>query len=170
MSKASNEERVAQAAQKALNDTKWDRIRTPGVRKFLAFAGFAAVVANSALYLLGTFVGLLGLALLFGTYLLLRLSIRSVADLPDRFLDERMRSLRSVAYYRAYLVVSAALTAFAVALMALWIFNDLGTSNTEGIQLSIGWNSLQAIVWLILGTTMITPSAVVAYSQAKSIH
>lgn len=170
MSKKTNEERVAEQAARALNDTKWDALRRPAVRRFLAVASFVAVLANSALYLLGTFVGLIGLVLLFGTYLLLRVSVRSVADLPDRFLDERMRSLRSMAYYRSYMVVSAALTAIAVLLMVLWIANDLGTTRAEAIQLSLDWNTLQSIVWLILGTTMVTPSAVVAFTQAKTIH
>lgn len=170
MSKKTNEERVAEQAARALNDTKWDALRRPAARRFLAVASFVAVLANSTLYLLGTFVGLIGLVLLFGTYLLLRVSVRSVADLPDRFLDERMRSLRSMAYYRAYMVVSAALTAIAVLLMVLWIANDLGTTRAEAIQLSLDWNTLQSIVWLILGTTMVTPSAVVAFTQAKTIH
>ena len=60
MSKKTNEERVAEQAARALNDTKWDALRRPAVRRFLAILAFVAVLVNSALYLLGSFIGLIG--------------------------------------------------------------------------------------------------------------
>ena len=170
MAKLTNQERVAIQAQRVLNDTRWDFIRTPAARRGLAVFAYLAVIFNSAMYLLNTYIGLIGLAVLFGAYLLLRISIRSVADLPDEYLDERLRSIRSVTYYRSYLLVVGLLTVAAVLLMGILIASDIATDGSSALHFSLDWNTSQAIIWFILGVTMMTPSAVLAFTQADKIH
>lgn len=170
MAKATNEEKVAQNVERALNDTRWNFLRTPAARRGLAVFAYIAVLFNSAMYLFSTYVGLIGLAVLFAAYLLLRVSIRSMADLPEKYLDERMRSVRSDTYYKSYMLVVGILTVAAVALMVVLVANDISTDGSTALQFALDWNASQAIIWLIVGTTMITPSAVLAFTQADKIH
>ena len=170
MAKLSNEERVAIQAERAMNDTRWDFLRTPIVRRALAMFAYLAVLFNCGMYLFGTYVGLIGLAVLFGAYLLLRISIRSVADLPEKYLDERLRSVRAGTYYRSYLLVVGLLTTAAGLLMGILVANDIATDGSSALHFSLDWNTSQAIIWFILGITMVTPSAILAFTKAKKIH
>jgi hypothetical protein len=164
-------DRVRQNAERALNDEKFNWIRTPGRRKAIAITALAMVFVTSGLYLIAGTWGFVGLLGLYVSYALLRVSIRSIADLPEEFVDERLRQVRSATYYRAYLASYVLLTGVAVVLMILWIGHDIGTSgNSDFVTLKFTWDQLQALVWFVLGLAMVTPSAVLALTQSDKIH
>ena len=93
---------------------------------------------------------------------LLRLSTRTVADLPDRFLDERQRALRDRAYRYAYLilgwVVAAALT---VGLIAFII-----VSENDAATLTTTWDQAIGVVLSVTLLVSLLPSTVFAWCDS----
>jgi hypothetical protein len=85
--------------------------------------------------------------------------VRTIADLPEDYLDERQAALRNAAYVEAYqwlgglvgLLASAGLLAFIV----------LG-QDPDTWSLSITWDAAMAIFWVVLGLVLALPSMVLA--------
>jgi hypothetical protein len=75
-----------------------------------------------------SYVGTLGGLLLLIGYLLIRTSVRHIADSPDELLDERQIALRDRSYLHSYRIISSV---FALALVALFIRIDLSETAFE---------------------------------------
>ena len=159
-SKARNAEAVEKRAERLMADTHYDRLRTRPARIALVVGFVASLILVAVCYLaLGTIAGILAVVLAIGVWVLLRLSVRTIADLPDEYLDERQAAIRNASYVQAYqwlgglvgLLASGALLAFIV----------LG-QDPDTWSVSITWNAAMAIFWVVLGLVLALPSMVLA--------
>jgi general stress protein CsbA len=144
---------------KSQNDTRFNFLRTRKSRR-LMIAGLSLltvlVALSSALPTkTSSYVGTLGGILLLIGYLLLRTSVRHIADSPDELLDERQIALRDRSYLHAYRIISSI---FALLLVALFIKIDL-SENAFEISEWWGAGTWFALIMLMAGL----PSMVVAW-------
>lgn len=144
---------------KSQNDTRFNYLRTTKSRRTMVMALSLLTILVAASSAMPTkassYVGTLGgLVLLIG-YLLIRTSVRHIADSPDELLDERQIALRDRSYLHSYRIISSV---FAMALVALFIRIDLSENSFEvGDWWGVGtWFSL---IMLMAGL----PSMVVAW-------
>ena len=101
--------RLAEAnADRALNDQRWNALRTPTNRKLLVVATFVVLlVYGVANYVDMPLVVLPALITFFLLLLAMRTASRTIPDLPEELADERMRAVRGRVYRLAYLTVVA---------------------------------------------------------------
>jgi general stress protein CsbA len=144
---------------KSQNDTRFNFLRTRKSRR-LMIAGLSLltvlVALSSALPTkASSYVGTLGGLFLLIGYLLLRTSVRHIADSPDELLDERQIALRDRSYLHSYRIISSV---FALLLVALFIRIDL---SEEVFEISEWWGTGTwfSIIMLMAGL----PSMVVAW-------
>ena len=146
-----------------MRDQRLSWLRTRSNRRALVVVGALLCVGIIPAFALGG--GIVGIAVTlaaWGAWGLLRLSTRTVADLPDRFLDERQRALRDRAYRYAYLilgwVVAAALT---VGLIAFII-----VSENDAATLTTTWDQAIGVVLSVTLLISLLPSTVFAWCDA----
>jgi len=144
---------------KSQNDTRFNFLRTRKSRR-LMIAGLSLltvlVALSSALPTkASSYVGTLGGILLLTGYLLLRTSVRHIADSPDELLDERQIALRDRSYLHSYRIISSV---FALLLVALFIRIDL-SENAFEISEWWGTGTWFSLIMLMAGL----PSLVVAW-------
>ena len=117
---------------KSQSDTRFNFLRTRQSRRWMigALTVLTILVAlSSALPTkASSYVGTLGGLLLLIGYLLIRTSVRHIADSPDELLDERQIALRDRSYLHSYRIISSV---FALALVALFIRIDLSETAFE---------------------------------------
>ncbi len=112
MSAPNRDQQLSTDAQRALNDTHWDWLRPlPRRRRLVAATGIAWL-----LYAVSTYSGWDGMTLpallAFGALLFaLRRATRTITDLREVDLDERLREVRGRVYRQCYL---GAMTLFSV--------------------------------------------------------
>jgi len=103
-----NEDKARRNVDAVMRDRRYDRLRTPLARRLLVAAVLAGIVAIATVTLT---VGMLAAQPLIlatiAAFLLLRVSVRAVADLPEQFLDERQLTLRYQVHQSAYFVLGA---------------------------------------------------------------
>ena len=143
--------------KKSLTDTKFNYLRTTRARRtlvILLWAFYAFAIATD--YFDGKINDIVALGacvLMLTVYLLLRTSIRQIADAPDELIDERQQQLRDNAYLQAYRIMAAVITL---------IF--IGTA----FGLRIDFLSDEQTTGLIVGTLFLLaalPSAVIAWGE-----
>jgi general stress protein CsbA len=144
---------------KSQNDTRFNFLRTCKSRRVM-IAGLilltVLVALSSALPTkTSSYVGTFGGLLLLTGYLLLRTSVRHIADSPDELLDERQIALRDRSYLHAYRIISSI---FALLLVALFIRIDLSESAFE-VSDWWGTGTWFSLIMLMAGL----PSMVVAW-------
>jgi hypothetical protein len=158
--KERNAASVGVRTERLMADTYYDRLRTREARIALVVGYLASLGLVAVCYLvLGSIAGILAVLVATAVWVLLRLSVRTIADLPEDYLDERQAALRNAAYVVAYqwlggfvgLLASAALVAFVV----------LG-QDPDTWSVSITWNAAMAIFWVVLGLVLALPSLVLA--------
>lgn len=135
-------ETVAPMAERDLYDERYDWLRTPGRRRALVIVTVAcvltswlAVMADWPLLALITLLSFLGLIFL------LRRVGRSIVDLPDELVDERMREVRGLVYRWAYIGMMTCIPMLFVADILLALaekFEILGLTRLTGDQWSDG--------------------------------
>ena len=151
-----NREMVAGNAERILNDTTYDRFRTPRSQRLLVAAYVAVTIAIPCCWLLGgAIAGILAVLVAVVVYLLLRVSVRSIADLPDHVLDERMRRDRDSVYVVSFRTVS---TVVMVAANIAFVAVEFG----EDATISFDGHEVNAVYWTLLAVVLGTPSLVLA--------
>jgi ABC-type transport system involved in cytochrome bd biosynthesis fused ATPase/permease subunit len=159
-SKERNAAAVGDRANRLMADTHYDWLRTRRARVALVVGYVACLGLVTVCYLaIGSIAGIVAVLLAICVWVLLRLSVRTIADLPEEYLDERQAALRNAAYVEAYqwlgglmgLLASGALVAFIV----------LG-QDPDTWSVGITWNAAMAIFWVVLGMVLALPSLVLA--------
>jgi hypothetical protein len=144
---------------KSQYDTKFNYLRTSKARKNLVFSisGLSILVLFSSALPEPTskFVAYLGGLLLLTGYLLIRTSVRHIADTPDELLDERQIAIRDRSYLHSYRIISSI---FVVAIVALFIRIDL-SENAFEIEDWWGTGTWFSLIMLMAGL----PSMVLAW-------
>lgn len=144
---------------KSQSDTRFNFLRTRKSRRLMIAAlttltilvAFSSALPTKA----SSYVGTLGGLLLLIGYLLIRTSVRHIADSPDELLDERQIALRDRSYLHSYRIISSV---FALALVALFIRIDLSETTFE-ISDWWGTGTWFSLIMLMAGL----PSMVVAW-------
>lgn len=144
---------------KSQSDTRFNYLRTRKSRRLMIAAlttltilvAFSSALPTKA----SSYVGTLGGLLLLIGYLLIRTSVRHIADSPDELLDERQIALRDRSYLHSYRIISSV---FALALVALFIRIDLSETAFE-ISDWWGTGTWFSLIMLMAGL----PSMVVAW-------
>lgn len=125
-------------AERVLHDPRFHRVRTRTARRALTVVtALLCAAILPAFVLAGGTLGILTTAAAAAGWGLLRLSIRTVADLPDRFLDERQQALRNRAYVSSYRILGSIVGGLAtIGLIAFVIVseNDSATVTTTWDQ------------------------------------
>lgn len=144
---------------KSQSDTRFNFLRTRQSRRWMigALTALTILVAlSSALPTkASSYVGTLGGLLLLTGYLLIRTSVRHIADSPDELLDGRQIALRDRSYLHSYRIISSV---FALLLIALFIRIDL-SENVFEISDWWGTGTWFSLIMLMAGL----PSMVVAW-------
>jgi hypothetical protein len=147
-------------ARGVLDDTQYDRFRTPRALGLLVAADVAVTIAIFVLWWwVGSIAGVAAVIAWIGVYLLLRMAVRSQADLPDEVLDERMRRERDQVYVVAYRAVSGVVFLGANALFISVAFTDPGTT------VSFDYERVSAIYWTYFAVMTAAPSVALALRQ-----
>jgi hypothetical protein len=153
---------VADNAERVLNDTSYDRLRTPRALRLLSAAYIVVTIAIPVCWIIfGAIAGIAAILAGIVVYLLLRVAVRAVADLPDDVLDERLRRDRDRVYVHAFRVVST--VAFVAANIA---FISVEFSNTN-TTITLDQNDVAAIYWTLLALILGVPSVVLALTRAQ---
>ena len=145
-------------------DTSWNWTRTTLARRALVILGVLCWVATCTVFVWSDIWGVIPLALCFAVYLLLRVSVRSIADLPDRFLDERQLKLRNRTYLQAYQLIGGVVSVMALALLLFTISQDVQKVASYRFDLSFG--QVEAVVWFFFIPMLLLPSAVLTWDES----
>lgn len=162
-----NEAAVAERAERVLSDERFPALRTRRGRVALVVAQGATIVLMPVVWLAGGVPAGLALVLLSMVVLtLLRRSVRVVADLPDRVLDERLRRGRDAAYVEAFryfagLVVIAA----SVGLFAFVVNAD----EADVWTVELTWASVMGAFWTLMVMALALPSMAVALLSGTEV-
>ena len=154
-----NIQKVEERVAKLQNDTSLDWARKPLSLKALAFSTSFLAAATPIAFLGGSILGISSAALMFAGYALLRGATRGIAELPERFLDERELKVRNATYVKAFQNLAGLVGALAVVLFIVAISLDV---NDKAVQLELTFDQLQAFVWLLLGPITVLPTVTLA--------
>ena len=150
-------------AERALNDQRWNVLRTPANRKRLVIATFATLLVYAvANYLEQPVLALVGIVAYFGFLFAMRTATRTIPDLPDEIVDERMRAVRGVVYRYAYVGTIAVFTLVIVLEIALRLAARAGApfSALTGDQ----WFDLMFVAFF---ATLAIPSAIFLWIEPE---
>lgn len=174
VAKRSASERTASNIDQIMRDTKWDAVRTARAQKFLVVASAITLVACPTLFWFEDFIkpgiGILSVLPIFLFWWLLRISVRLVADAPDEFLDEFQIRQRDRTYLHSFRVLAGIVSILAVLLMVVTISKDATTvGQIEYYNYSVTFGQVNALIWAILGATILVPNMLLAWSQARGV-
>lgn len=151
---------VATNAERVLADTAYDRFRTPRALLTLVVLYAITTVAMPVGWLAsGAIVGIAAFVPWLAVFLLLRVAVRSQADLPDDVLDERLRSERDRVYVGAYRLVSVVVFLAVNVALAAVAFGDGDETIT------FDYESVSAVYWTVFSVVLGSPSLVLAMHQ-----
>jgi hypothetical protein len=157
-----NRAAMAQNAERVLADTSYDRFRTPRALSVLMIAFVVTAAAMPICWLAwGSLAGVASIFPCLAAFLLLRVAVRSQADLPDEVLDERMRAERDSVYVGAFRLVAAVIFLAMNAAFIAVAFRD------EDATITFDYDSVSAVFWPSLALLLGAPSLVLALRQAR---
>ncbi|MEL6447768.1 MAG: hypothetical protein AAFQ62_07500 [Pseudomonadota bacterium] len=151
---------VAQEAEEALYGENHAWLRSQRARRWLVVVAGAAIILSTASRLADwPFLALPAILVFLASWVGLRIAVRKIIDLPDQYIDERMRERRGIAYRHAYAGIGALLSVIMLAHIALTLLAKYQ-----------GWPSMTGEVWFELSFTMvfsmmILPNAVYAWTE-----
>lgn len=158
-----NRANVERNAERLLTDTSYDRLRSPRALLILVIAYVATTIAIPICWLVwGSLAGVASIFPCLAVLLLLRVAVRSQADLPDEVLDERMRAERDSVYVGAFRLVSSAVFLASNAAFLAVAFGD----GSETI--TFDYNSVSAVYWALLSLLLGAPSLVLAMRKRST--
>ena len=144
-------------------DTAYDRYRTRRARLLLVAGYLALLVLIPVAYLgVGQFAGLVVVMLTAGVWSLLRVSVRTIADLPDDYLDERQLAVRNASYVESYRYLGSAVALSATVGLIAFVVNG---SDLDTWEITITWGMSMSVFWVFLGLALGLPSMVLALND-----
>lgn len=144
-------------------DQRFQWLRTRKARRVLAVVSALLCVAIIPSFAQGG--GVVGIAVTIAagcSWWTLRVSTRTVAELPERFLDERQRAVRNRAYFFAYLILGW----IVAALLTIALVGFVLVSENDAVTLTTTWNQALGLVLSLTLLISLLPSMVVAWSEA----
>ena len=145
------------------HDHKFQWLRTRSVRRTLVIISALLCIGIIPGFAQGgAIVGVLVAIAAGASWWLLRISVRTIADLPDRFLDERQRAIRDRAYFNAYRIFASIIGGLATVTMVVFVL----VSQSDAVTLTITWNLAMGGVMFVLVLASALPSMVVAWQES----
>ena len=145
------------------HDQKFQWLRTRKIRRILvAISALLCVGIIPAFALAGAIVGIVVTIAAWACWWVLRISVRTVADLPERFLDERQLAVRNRAYVYAYLILGWIVAALATIGLVAFVL----VSENDSVTLTTTWDQALGLVLSLTLLTSLLPSMVVGWSEA----
>jgi hypothetical protein len=161
--KERNSAALAANAEKLMADTTFDRFRTRRARLLLVGGFLTMLVLIPVAYLwLGQLAGLIVVILTAGVWGLLRVSVRTIADLPDDYLDERQLAVRNASYVESYRYLAGAVALAATAGLIAFVVK---ASEFDTWEVTLTWGAVIAAFWVFLGLALALPSIVLALND-----
>jgi hypothetical protein len=158
--KQRNEAAVAASAERLMADTAYDRFRTRRARVLLVIAYLAVLVLIPVAYLaIGALAGLLVVFAGVAIWSLLRVSVRTIADLPDDYLDERQLAVRNASYVESYRYLGGAVALAGTVGLIAFILNG---TELDTWDVTLTWEGVMATYWVFLGLALGLPSMILA--------
>ncbi len=161
-----NEAEVRRRTDRLLDDDRFDALRGSTARRVVAVAYVLVSAAMVVSWFGGTIAGVVGLAAWAVAFVALRLSVRSMADLPDYVLDERMRRERDMTYVSAFRLVSAVL---GIAVSVLFVKVVVADANDETTVLTVSAGAANALFWGVFALVLGAPSLAMAWRRSAVI-
>ena len=144
-------------------DHKFQRLRTRNSRRILAVISALLCVAIIPSFAQGgVIVGIAVTIAAWGSWWVLRISTRTVAELPERFLDERQRAVRNRAYFYAYLILGYTVSALLTIGLVVFVL----VSENDAVTLTTTWVQALGLTMSLTLLCSLLPSMVVAWSDA----
>jgi len=144
-------------------DLRFQRLRTRRARRSLVtLSALLYVLVIPAYAAWGSVPGIVVTAAAFGGWWLLRISVRTVADLPDRFLDERQLQLRNRAYFDAYRIFGGIVAGLAT----IGLIGFVILSENDALTLTTTWPQAFGLVMFIVLLASLLPSMTLAWRDA----
>jgi Na+/H+-translocating membrane pyrophosphatase len=145
---------------RVMSDRLFQWTRTTTMRRVLVVVAAVLCVAIIPAFAQGGgVIGIIVTAVAWAVWGLLRMSTRTVADLPDRFLDERQRALRNRAYRYAYLVLGWIVAGLATVGLVAFVV----VSENDAATLTTTWDQALGLVLSVTLLISLLPSMVVAW-------
>jgi hypothetical protein len=152
-------------ARDALNERRWDPVRTRRARLALSATGALLILTVTPAFVVSSVAGATVTVGLVALWMVLRRSLREIGDLPDRVLDERQVALRNRAYRIAWKVFMGGFT-LVLPLTAglLYAASDRGASLVEiTLPLEAGLGAIVALG----GIVALLPYVVLAWLEPE---
>ena len=144
-------------------DHKFQRLRTRNTRRILAVISALLCVAIIPSFAQGgVIVGIAVTIAAWGSWWVLRISTRTVAELPERFLDERQLAVRNRAYFGAYLILGYTVSALLTIGLVVFVL----VSENDAVTLTTTWDQALGLTMSLTLLCSLLPSMVVAWSDA----
>lgn len=162
-----NEAAVAERAERVLSDQRFPALRTRRARVALVVAQGMTIVLLPVVWLAADAVaGIAMVIVAMAVLTVLRMSVRVVADLPDRVLDERLRSRRDAAYVEAYRYFNGLLiVAAAVGLFAFVVNAD----ESDVWTVDLTWGMAMGAFWTLTVMGLALPSMAFALMSGSEL-
>ena len=144
-------------------DHKFQWLRTRNSRRTIAVISALLCVAIIPSFVQGG--GIVGIAVTIAAWCswwVLRISTRTVAELPERFLDERQRAVRNRAYFYAYLILGWIVSG----LLTIGLVVFVSVSVNDSLTFTATWVQGVGLVLCLTLFISLLPSRVVAWSDA----
>ena len=144
-------------------DQKFQWLRSRDARRILVVITALLIVGIIPAWAqVGAILGSVVTAAAFAAWWLLGMSTRSIADLADRFLDERQRAVRNRSYFNAYRIYVSIIGGFATVGLVAFVL----VTESDVWTLTTTWNQAMGGVFFVLALAMALPSMVVAWQDA----
>jgi hypothetical protein len=154
---------LAAKVERAQFDQRFQRLRSRTARRILVIISALLCVGIIPGFAQGgSIVGIVVTIAAALSWWALRVSVRTVADLPDRFLDERQRAIRDRAYLGAYRIYTSIIGGLATIGLVAFIF----VSENDAVTLTTTWNQAMGGVFFVLIIASVLPSMVVAWRDS----
>jgi 4-hydroxybenzoate polyprenyltransferase len=164
--RAQAESSTERRAGHLMHDTHWDWLRSLRARRTLVVVLAASLVATAALFISVGSWGFVALVVSGVLFVGLRISVRSVADLPDELLDERQSRIRDRAYRGSFISLSGVLIS-ALAVGFIWVIATATDVNNDTTRLAIDENDAFGVFWFAIGLCLALPSMSVAWADEQ---
>lgn len=152
---------------RAQSDQRFQWLRTRVARRVLVIVSGLLVLSLIPGYAQGgTLIGTGILIATWACWLALRVSVRTVADLPDRFLDERQRALRDRAYVGAFRVYAWIVGA----LVTVGLIAFIMVQENDQVTLTTTWSQAFGLCIFVITLPILLPSMVVAWLDASEVR
>jgi hypothetical protein len=162
MTSSKRQDQTALRVEKLMQDTMWDWTRTTASLRVISLAAIAFAVSTPVAFWLNNIAGIASALILIVLFSVLRVALRDVADLPDRYLDERQRTVRNAIYLKAYQYLAGF---FGLITIAIFVSGLVADVSDQKLTVQLSFDQISALAWLFVGPIMVAPNVALALSK-----